>query len=166
MFSSITPEASISSLHFQFLQSRVNIWLQRALSPSLRCLTAQHVLRPDAGAVPCPEAAHLVGEVLHVVVAERLRRADDLVQVRVHELVHEVDVVELVARAGGDHHVLHRDDVLVLQVPQQRDLRDSGLVMSYGRPTKPFVSRPASLRHGAVQNWGWRLASSTTLSCS
>ena len=75
----------------------------------------------DVRAVHVLQAAkHLVNEVLTVVVRQVLRAAYDLVQVCVHELVHEVDVVEEVpARRPQD--VSHRDDVLVLEIPQQRD---------------------------------------------
>ena len=64
---------------------------------------------------------HLVNEVLRVVVRERLGGANDLVQVRVHELVHQVHVLEVGTRRRR-HDVLHRDDVLVAQVAQQLDL--------------------------------------------
>ena len=40
------------------------------------------------------DAACLVDKVLVVVVGERLGRADDLVQVCVHQLIHQVDIVE------------------------------------------------------------------------
>ena len=45
-------------------------------------------------------AQDLVEEVLAVVVRERLRRGNDLVEVRVHELRHNVHVVEAVVRDG------------------------------------------------------------------
>jgi hypothetical protein len=63
---------------------------------------------------------HLVDEVLEVLVRKRLRGADDLVQVGVHELVHQVHVVE--ALPGGLHDVAHADDVVMAQVAQQLDL--------------------------------------------
>jgi hypothetical protein len=63
-----------------------------------------------------------------VLVGQRLRRADDLVQVRVHELIDQINVVELVAHSGFLD-VLDGNQVLVAQVPQQLDLtqRASGV---------------------------------------
>ena len=56
-----------------------------------------------------------------MVVCERLRRCDDLVQVGVHELGDEVDVVEAVERCRPQD-VLDPYDVLMVEVPQDLDL--------------------------------------------
>ena len=45
---------------------------------------------------------HLVDEVLIMVVSECLRRANNLMQVRVHELVHNVHVVEVPSVRSAD----------------------------------------------------------------
>jgi hypothetical protein len=55
-----------------------------------------------------------------VFIGERLRGADDLVQVRVHELVHHVHIIEFVP-AGGHHNVHDGNDVLMAQMPEQLD---------------------------------------------
>jgi len=60
-------------------------------------------------------------KVLDVVLAQRLRAPDDLVEVRVHQLVDHVDVGESLS-LGRFGHVAHPDDVLVPQVAQQLDL--------------------------------------------
>ena len=63
----------------------------------------------------------LVDEVLDVVVGELLGRLDDLVEVSVHELVHEVEV----GKGGvgfGTHDVEEADEVLVAEVPQELHL--------------------------------------------
>ena len=53
------------------------------------------------GAVQVLESAqNLVQKVLAVVVRQRLRRRNNLVQVGVHELGDDVDVLELVDRGG------------------------------------------------------------------
>ena len=44
------------------------------------------------------DAACLVDKVLVVVISERLGGADDLVQVCVHQLIHQVDIIEPAAR--------------------------------------------------------------------
>ena len=64
------------------------------------------------------QGTRLVHKVLAVLVRERLRRADDLVQVCVHQLIHQVHVVELGQR-GRAQHVVQRHDVVVAQVAQQ-----------------------------------------------
>jgi hypothetical protein len=75
-----------------------------------------------------PEAtfAHLVDEVLQVLVGQMLPGANDLVEIRVHQLVHQVNVAEVRDLAvRWPHDVSQPDDVLVLQVPQQLDLHDA-----------------------------------------
>ena len=68
-------------------------------------------------------AEDLVGEALDVVVGEVLRRADDLVEVGLEELGHEVDVVPAVdPLVVGQQHVVQREDVLVVEVAEQLDL--------------------------------------------
>jgi hypothetical protein len=60
-------------------------------------------------------ACHLVDEVADVVWAELLRAADDLVQVCVHQLIHQVHVTER-PRARRRHNVAQRNHVLMPQV--------------------------------------------------
>ena len=64
-----------------------------------------------------------------MVVRQWLRRRDDLMQVRVHQLVHDVNVVEAVDR-GGAQDVLDADDVLVVEVAQNLDLAKRALRVS------------------------------------
>ena len=68
-------------------------------------------------------AQDLVQEILAVLVAEALRRSQDLVEVRVHQLVHQVDVVEVIL-GRGTHDVLEQHDVLVLQPAKELDLAE------------------------------------------
>ena len=76
------------------------------------------------GRVDGLEAAEdLVDEVLDVVVGERLLAVDDVVQVRVHQLEREVDVIPLINRPGRRRHdVAQVEDVLVVEVLQQANL--------------------------------------------
>lgn len=62
----------------------------------------------------------LINEVLTVIVAELLR-AYDAVEIRFHELLHEVDLLE-VGKAGWAQDVQDRDDILVMKMPQELDL--------------------------------------------
>ena len=76
-----------------------------------------------ARAVP---RAHLVDEVLQVLVGQVLPGADDLVEICVHELVHQVDVAKVRDLAvRRPHDVPQPDDILVLQVPQQLHLQNA-----------------------------------------
>ena len=68
-------------------------------------------------------AQDLVDEVLDVVVGERLLRVDDVVQVGVEQLGHEVDILPVLDPASVGHHdVLEAKHVLVLEVLQQPHL--------------------------------------------
>ena len=65
------------------------------------------------GGVDVLEAAQdLVDEVLEVVISQGLGGADDLVQVRIHQLIDDVDVIETLL-GGRPHDVAHSDDVVV-----------------------------------------------------
>ena len=76
----------------------------------------------------------MVDKVLAVVVAQSLR-SDDAVQVGLHELLHEIDVSELL-EAGRLEDVEDGDDVFVAKVTEQLDLAES-----------------AQTEHGVVE-WG------------
>mmetsp|Transcript_68291 Transcript_68291/g.213604 ORF Transcript_68291/g.213604 Transcript_68291/m.213604 type:complete len:378 (+) Transcript_68291:256-1389(+) len=80
------------------------------------------------GAVEVEEAAEdLVGEVLMVLVVQHLLGVDDLVEVRLHEVRDDVDVVKIgvVWRV----HVQDANDVVVLEVPQELDLAQDPLAV-------------------------------------
>jgi hypothetical protein len=68
----------------------------------------------------------LVDEVLDVVYAERLLRVDDPVQVSLHEVAHNVDIVEG-CEAGRAQDVHDVDDVVVAELAQQLDLSQDAL---------------------------------------
>mmetsp|Transcript_28317 Transcript_28317/g.83162 ORF Transcript_28317/g.83162 Transcript_28317/m.83162 type:complete len:375 (-) Transcript_28317:10-1134(-) len=82
----------------------------------------EHVCRVDV----FEAAKDLVEEVLAVVVGERLRRRDDLVQVCVHELRDNVHILKHVQRARPED-VLDLDHVLVSEVAQDLDLPQGAL---------------------------------------
>ena len=69
-------------------------------------------------------------KVLDVVVGERLLRVDDVVQVGVEQLGHEVDVLPVLDPASVGHHdVLEAQHVLVLEVLQQPHLPQHALAV-------------------------------------
>lgn len=72
------------------------------------------------------DRGYLVDEVLAVVVREALRGPYDLVEVCVHELIDDIDVLEFLA-AGRRQDVLYPDDVLVVEVPEELDLSQGPL---------------------------------------
>ena len=75
-------------------------------------------------------AQDLVDKVLDVVVGERLLRVDDVVQVGVEQLGHQVDVLPVLRLAGGRHHdVAQVEHVLVRKVLQQPDLAQDALAV-------------------------------------
>lgn len=58
--------------------------------------------------------SYLINKVLIVVVCQRLRRSNNLVQVCVHEVVYNVDIVELFSFFdSGPQNVLDANDVFV-----------------------------------------------------
>ena len=57
-----------------------------------------------------------------MLLGELLARVDDAVEVRLHQVRHDVHVVEVGPVARGDEEVRHADHVLVVHVPQQPDL--------------------------------------------
>jgi len=63
----------------------------------------------------------LVEEVLHVLVRERLRRADHLVEVGVHE---DGDNIEIRTVAVGAHEILDAYEVLMVKVEEELDLTE------------------------------------------
>lgn len=70
----------------------------------------------DVGGVDVLEAAEdLVHEILHVFIRERLVGDDDLVQVRVHEFRHDVDVLEVLV-GFRFHNVQQVDDLCRTQL--------------------------------------------------
>ncbi|KAM0859882.1 hypothetical protein ACQ4PT_046899 [Festuca glaucescens] len=81
-----------------------------------------HVRRVDV----LEPAQQLVQEVLTVLLGEFLVRADDVVEVRVHELQRDVHVVEGLRDRRRDH-VPEGDDVFVVEVPEQLDLPERAL---------------------------------------
>mmetsp|Transcript_10913 Transcript_10913/g.27526 ORF Transcript_10913/g.27526 Transcript_10913/m.27526 type:complete len:305 (+) Transcript_10913:506-1420(+) len=85
-------------------------------------ISVEHVRRVDV--LEAPE--QLVDEVLAVLVAERLRGANDLVQVRVHELIKDVHVFEDLP-VGRWQDIPNLDDVFVLEVPQELNLAEHAL---------------------------------------
>ena len=66
----------------------------------------------------CSVFFHLVDEVLVMVVGECLRRANDLMQVGIHELVDHVHIIKRVS-SGRLHDVLDSYDVFMVQVSKQ-----------------------------------------------
>jgi hypothetical protein len=63
---------------------------------------------------------------LEVLIGQRLLGSDDLVQVSVHQLIHEVNVLEaLLGRSWRLHDVYKLDNVFVLELPEQRNLTKS-----------------------------------------
>ena len=73
-------------------------------------------------------AQHLVREVLHVLLAERLRGRDDALHVALEQRHDDVQRVEVLAVRRRRHHVQHLDDVVVLaQVTEQHDLAQDAL---------------------------------------
>ena len=79
----------------------------------------------DVACVDVLEAAQeLVQEVLDVLVGERLRRADNLVQVCVHQ---RGDHVQVGAPVGAAHEVADADDVLMVKVEEELDLAERTL---------------------------------------
>ena len=83
-------------------------------------VAVEHVARVDV----LEAAEELVEEVLDVLVGERLRRADHLVQVGVHQVRHHVQV-GAVGRAA--HQVADADDILVVEVEEELDLAERAL---------------------------------------
>jgi len=68
-------------------------------------------------------AQDLVDKVLDVVVGERLLRVDNVVEVGVQQLGHQVHVLPILDLASVGHHdVLEAEHVLVLEVLQQTHL--------------------------------------------
>mmetsp|Transcript_7259 Transcript_7259/g.24722 ORF Transcript_7259/g.24722 Transcript_7259/m.24722 type:complete len:287 (-) Transcript_7259:286-1146(-) len=79
----------------------------------------QHARRVDA--LEAPE--HLVHKVLDVVVRQGLLGVDDVVQVRVQQLGHEVHVLPSLRLAGRrSHDVAEAEHVLVVEVAQELEL--------------------------------------------
>jgi hypothetical protein len=68
----------------------------------------------------------LVEEVLDVLVREVVLRVDDLVQVGLHEVEHDVDVDERLILRRRDE-IAQADDILVLEVPEHLDLAQDAL---------------------------------------
>lgn len=62
-------------------------------------------------ATGCP--THLVNEVLKVLVGKRLSRRDNSVHVGLHEIRHDVHVLEVCCARRNGHDVGNSDDVLV-----------------------------------------------------
>ena len=114
---------------------------------------------------------YLVEKILDVLVAEGLHRVDDVVEVALHEVQHDVDVFEGRAILGGLHHVQDRDDVLVTQVPEDlelavRPLGDGGYLeylrdlldgdpearpVVHGRAHNAVGTRPNALQGGVAR---------------
>lgn len=62
---------------------------------------------------------HLVDEVLEVLIGEGLSRRDNAVHVGLHEICHDVDVLEVSRVWRNRHDVGDRDDVLVaIEMPK------------------------------------------------
>ena len=58
-------------------------------------------------------AQHLIQEILTVLIGQYVRRGDDLMQIRVHELIDQIKIVKLEFRLGTKD-IAERDDILVL----------------------------------------------------
>ena len=75
-------------------------------------------------------ATHLVDKVLDVIIGQLLLRVDDVVEIGVEELGHEVHVLPVLdAPAIGHHDVLEAQDILVLEVLQQAHLTQHSLTV-------------------------------------
>ena len=86
-------------------------------------VAVQHLGRVDV----LETAEDLVNKILEVAVGELLVRADDLVQVRLHELLDHVDLVEVVALAELEDLVHARDVFVARKVAQKLDLAQRAL---------------------------------------
>lgn len=64
---------------------------------------------------------YLKEEILAVVVRECLRRLNNLVQIRIHELVNQIHVFEA-SPMDGQHHILQRNNILVPKIPKKLQL--------------------------------------------
>mmetsp|Transcript_8321 Transcript_8321/g.35290 ORF Transcript_8321/g.35290 Transcript_8321/m.35290 type:complete len:300 (-) Transcript_8321:27-926(-) len=96
-----------------------------------------HVLEP---------AQKLVEEKLVVFLSEIVVRLDHLVEIRLHELEDDEDVLEL-ARVRGEHDVFHLDDVRVLQHAQELHLaQDPGRIGDVLEDVRDFLDRDALAR--------------------
>lgn len=69
----------------------------------------------------------LVDEVFVVSNSELLSRGDDLVQISVHEIRHNVQGVEMLLIWRRRQNVFQAEDVLVMKVPQQLDFAQRAL---------------------------------------
>lgn len=69
---------------------------------------------------------YLIYEVLVMVVRQRLRGTDDLVKVRVHEVINYVYIVEDGARRSREH-ILYGYDVVMVEVAQEAQLPQCAL---------------------------------------
>ena len=65
--------------------------------------------------------AYLKKEILAVVIGQRLRRLDNLMQIRVHELGDQVDILEA-PPMYRHHYILQGNDILMAQVPKELQL--------------------------------------------
>ena len=124
----------------------------------------------DAGGVEGGDAAEeLPREVAAVVLAQRLRRLDDLVEVGVHQLRHQVQVAPVAERAAGRaHDAAEAEDVRVRVEPkvlQDRELAQRAPQLQHvlGRPHqldrdgRAAVAAVLRLAHDAVRALADRL---------
>lgn len=89
------------------------------------------ILLPPFSQSTAAGAHHLIDEVLEVLIAEGLGGPDDLMQIRVHQVLYQVQVLEVLPR--GQQQLLEADHILVPQVAQQHAL-----------PQRPPVETPES----------------------
>lgn len=74
----------------------------------------------------CGAQTYLIDEVLCVFIREFLLGLEDLVEVCVHQLVHDVEISQI-SGVNWHHDIMNADDVFVFEVPEQLDFSDGSL---------------------------------------